>query len=300
MFKANEGYFWIGGPGEEAFQIPLGLQIHKGEGRDFDFLHLHYRSAGIILAMGAAQPIDFIRQMKNTASDPFSGGRNFGNHASVRKFNIVPITSTIETQFLTAIGGGIAHRRQGGKGITITTSGEAGTAEGDFASALVWSSRPKAELPMLMIVTNNGWGISTDASTQHGEKRVADRATAFGIRNRTINGLDVDESFSAISEAMAYVRTERKPFLLEVMVSRMYGHSSASGGNLAVDEADPLAIYEKKLETQGVMTRKAMDEVRERSTQEMLEIWKKVRQEPLPDPSTIYDNIFYGEKGRSW
>ena len=53
MYKQGDGYFWIGGPGEEAFNIPLGLLVDKGQGLDHDYLHLHYRSSGTLLAMGA-------------------------------------------------------------------------------------------------------------------------------------------------------------------------------------------------------------------------------------------------------
>ncbi len=297
MYKQSDGYFWIGGPGEEAFNIPLGLNINKGEGLDHDFMHFHYRSSGIILAMGA-DPMDMMRQMKNTATDPYSGGRNFGNHTSIRKWNILPITSTIETQYQTAIGTGIAHRQHGGEGITIVNGGDAGTAEGEFASCLVWSSRPKAELPILMIVTNNEFGISTPANTQHGEKHIADRGTAFGIKNRVINGNDVEESWFAIREAMEYVRKERKPFLLEARVSRLYGHSSATGANLVAGEEDALITFEKKLVAEGVMTKKEIDAIREKYTAEFLEMAKQVKEEPMPDGSTIYDHTYKGQKGK--
>src|SRR3984893_688926 len=73
MYKQSDGYFWIGGPGEEAFNVPLGLQVNKGQGVEHDYLHLHYRSSAIVMAMGM-DPVDPIRQMKNVASDPFSGG----------------------------------------------------------------------------------------------------------------------------------------------------------------------------------------------------------------------------------
>lgn len=297
MYKQNDGYFWIGGPGEEAFNIPLGMQVKKGQGPKHDFLHLHYRSSGIVLAMGA-DPIDSIRQMKNVASDPYSGGRNFANHYSIRKWNVVPVSSTIETQYLTAIGTAIAQKRAGGNGLTIVNGGDAGTAEGDFASALIWSSRPANPLPMLLIVTNNGWGISTACAPQHGEQKISDRARAFGIKARTINGNDVEESWLAIQEAMDYIRKERKPYFIEAMVSRLYGHSSASGANWIEGEVDPLAEFEKKLESAGVLTRKKMDEIRERYNQQMLEMHQQVRQEPMPDPSTIYDHTYVGQKGR--
>ena len=176
--------------------------------------------------------------------------------------------------------------------------GDAGTAEGEFASCLIWSSRPKNELPILMIVTNNEFGISTPANTQHGEKHIADRGTAFGIKNRVINGNDVEESWFAISEAMEYVRKERKPFLLEARVSRLYGHSSATGANYVQGEEDALTEFEKKLVAEGVMTQSELDALREKYTAEFLEMAKKAKEEPMPDGSTIYDHTFKGQKGK--
>ncbi len=299
MYKQSDGYFWLGGPGEEAFNVPLGMLLHKGQGLDYDYLHLHYRSAGILMAMGL-DPRDAMRQMKSTASDPFSAGRNFVSHYSIYDWNVVPVSSTIETQYLSAIGTGIAQRRHGGKGITLVNGGDAGTAEGDFASCLVWASRPGVELPILMVVTNNGWGISTAASTQHAEKFIADRGQAFGIRSRAIDGNDVEESYLALQEALAYVRSERKPYLLEARVSRLYGHSSATGCNFAAQEEDSLVKFEAKLESSGLLKRQQMLDLRSRYEKEMLEICHEVKQEAPPQGSTIYDYTYSGQKGRYW
>ncbi len=297
MYKQSDGYFWLGGPGEEAFAIPLGMQGKVGQGLDYDFWHLHYRSSGILMPMGL-DPMDVIRQMKNVVTDPFSGGRNFCNHLSARHWNVVPITSTIETQYATAIGSAIAQRRHGGDSLTVVTGGDAGTAEGDFASALVWSSRPEQELPLFMIVTNNAWGISTAACTQHGDRVIADRGNAFGIKTRLINGLDVEESWYAIQEAMSYIRTERKPFLLEATVTRLFGHSSATGANLVTGEEDPITTFEAQLAQAGIVSPKEANELRERYNAEMLDMAKRVKEEPMPDPSTIYDFTYFGQKGR--
>src|ERR1700710_2557120 len=87
MYKQGDGYFWIGGPGEEAFNVPLGLLVDKGSGVDHDYLHLHYRSSGPPPAVGA-RPVDSIRQMKNVATDPYSRGRNFAGHFSLRAWNV--------------------------------------------------------------------------------------------------------------------------------------------------------------------------------------------------------------------
>jgi 2-oxoisovalerate dehydrogenase E1 component alpha subunit len=291
MQKQGDGYFWIVGPGEEAFSVPLGLLVHKGSGPEYDYLHLHYRCSGTILAMGG-HPIDSLRQMKNTATDPYSGGRNFAGHPAIKEWNVVPVSSPIEVQYSMAPGTAMAQRRHGGRGITIVTGGDAGTAEGDFPTCLVWASRPGAELPMLIIVTNNEWGISTPARSQHGEKKISDRGKAFGIEAKTIDGNDPEVAYRELKKAMEYVRTERKPFLLEAMVSRLYGHSSSSGANFVTEETDPLAELERTLEGRGILTRAQMDALRERHTQYLLEASKRVRTEPQPEGSTIYDHVF--------
>jgi 2-oxoisovalerate dehydrogenase E1 component alpha subunit len=295
MWRQGDGYFWIGGPGEEAFNVPLGLLVDKGEGLDHDYLHLHYRSSGTLLAMGA-DPVDSIRQMKNTATDPYSRGRNFVCHYSMKKWNIAPVSSPIEVQYSIAPGTAMAQRRANAKGISIVTGGDAGTAEGDFATCLVWASRKGHELPLLILVTNNEWGISTAFEGQHGEQRISDRGKAFGMPTATIDGNDPEAAWFALKKAMDYVRTERKPYLLEALVSRLYGHSSASGANFVKDENDCLSRFEKKLEDRGLVTRARADEMRVKYTQELLEAYKRVREEPQPKPESIFDYVFKEEK----
>jgi 2-oxoisovalerate dehydrogenase E1 component alpha subunit len=292
MYKQGDGYFWIGGPGEEAFNVPLGLLVDKGYGVDHDYLHLHYRSSGTLLAMGA-DPVDSLRQMKNTLTDPYSKGRNFAGHFSIRKWNVVPVTSPIEVQFSIAIGTARAQRNgTGAKGITIVQGGDAGTAEGDFATALVWSSRKGCELPMLMIVTNNRWGISTSYEGQHGYTQISERGKAFGIQTEVVDGNDPEASYAAISRALEYVRTQKKPYLLEAMVSRLRGHSSASGANVVAGEPDCLDLFEQKLESRSLLQRAQMDQLRESYTQELGEGAKRIRQEPQPEGSNIFDYVF--------
>lgn len=295
MNKAGEGYFWIGGPGEEAFAIPLGMLVNKGEGVQHDFLHLHYRAGATILAMGG-KSIDSIRQMRAVSTDPYSGGRNFVNHFAIKKWNVVPVFSVIEAQYLQAIGTAHAQREKGCKGITIVTGGDAGTAEGDFASALVWSSRPAGTLPLLMIVTNNRYGISTPWEGQHGEKNVADRGKAFGIKTNIANGNDVWEAWEALEEAMEYVRTERKPFLLELKVSRLYGHSSASGAP-RWNEEDCLDVFEERLVKEKVLKKEEAKAIHEKALAKITEAYKQVQKEPFPEPTSIYDHVFAEANG---
>jgi 2-oxoisovalerate dehydrogenase E1 component alpha subunit len=194
-----------------------------------------------------------------------------------------------------APGTALAQKRHGGDSITIVTGGDAGTAEGDFASCLVWSTRPGEELPVLIVVTNNRYGISTPYSQVQGATQLADRGKAFGMRTKTIDGNDAIGAYLELKEAFEYVRRERKPFLLEAHVSRLYGHSSASGANFTQNEVDCLQSFEDTLEHHGILTREKMQALRARLTEELAEAARQVREEPAPKPESIFDHI-YAEK----
>ncbi|PIR22185.1 MAG: 3-methyl-2-oxobutanoate dehydrogenase [Deltaproteobacteria bacterium CG11_big_fil_rev_8_21_14_0_20_45_16] len=305
MSKGGEGFFWIGGPGEEAFSVPLGFLVKKGQGLDHDYLHLHYRSSGIALAMGA-QVIDSIRQMRTVMTDPYSRGRNFVNHYAIPEWNIMPVSPTIETQYSTCIGSAIAQKRHGGDGISIVNGGDAGSAEGDFHSCLVWSNRPANPLPILIIVVNNRFGISTPFEQQHGEGDISNWAKAFeGMPGKTINGNDPVESYLAIEEAMRYIRKERKPYLLEARCSRLHGHSSSSGAN-RVDEPDCISLFEDNLFQRKMMTPEEAKKIWTECREICDTAYSQVKTEPYPDPEDIWNGVFtegidddYPKKGGS-
>lgn len=293
MSKSSDGFFWLGGVGEEAFNVPLGLLANPGHGLDYDYFHFHYRNGATMIAMGM-DPKDEIRQMHNRASDPFSGGRNFCNHYARKEWNVCPTTSTIQTQMSIAPGTARAQKRHGGEGITICTFGDAGTAEGDFHIGLNWSSLPNWELPLLWICTNNRYGISTSYDEVHGQKSIADFGKGYGIEHDTVDGNDVEVAYDKLKEVMAYVRKERKPFLLEARVSRLHGHSSSSGANRVPDgtEVDPLYIWRDKLVKQKVINKNYFDETYQAETERMKQILAEVKKEDAPAPESIYDHIF--------
>ena len=263
-------------------------------GVDHDYLHLHYRSSGTLLAMGA-DPVDSLRQMKNTATDPYSKGRNFAGHFSVRKWNVVPVTLADRGPVLDRDRHRArAARGTGAKGITIVQGGDAGTAEGDFATALVWSSRKGSELPLLMIVTNNRYGISTPYEGQHGDD--ADRRSRQGVRHADRGDRRQrprGELRARCKKAMDYVRTERKPYLLEAMVSRLRGHSSASGANFVKDEVDCLdALREEARGAQAPDARADGRAARDVHAGAARGRASACASEPQPDAESIWDYVF--------
>ena len=293
MSKSGEAFFWIGGPGEEAFNVCLGLQVHKGRGPAFDYLHLHYRNAGVVLAMGMPM-IDHTRQLAMRWTDPHSRGRNFVGHYSIPEWNVVPVSSVIEVQFAMAPGTALVQKRHGltnpaeSEGITVVVGGEAGTAEGDFESCLNWSTRPGHELPVLMIVTNNHYGISTDVDAVHTHRPIADRAIPYGVRHERIDGNDPVATWNGLDRAMRYCRRERKPFLLEAAVSRLHGHSSSSGAQRNWSETDPLATFEQQLLDAGAIDTATVRALKEEAKAEADAAVVETMTEAEPTPDDVY------------
>lgn len=299
IYKAGDAYFWIGAPGEEAWGVSLGLQVDKGHGPKHDFLHMHYRATPTLVAMGMPM-IDSIRLIMNRATDVSTGGRNFSNHYCYPAWNVAPVTSPIEVQYITGLGTARVQKRQKSKGITIITGGDAGTAEGDFASCLIWSSRRGQELPVLITVQNNKWGISTAWDGQHGEEHIADRARAFNIKSRVINGNDPVETYLCLQEDMAYIRKTGKPAFVEAHVSRLYGHSSASGANFVSNELCCISDFQAKLLQGDYLKEAHIKTMTEKFEAEGFEAQQQVRGEPVPVAESVWDHIYANNENADW
>ena len=298
IYKAGESFFWIGGPGEEAWGVPLGMLARKGEGPAYDWLHLHYRCTPTLVAMDMPM-LDSIRMMMNRATDVCTGGRNFSNHYCFKEWNVAPVTSPIEVQYPIALGTAHVQKRFGKGALSIITGGDAGTAEGDFASCLIWASRKGQELPMLITVQNNKFGISTPYDGQHGETHIADRARAFNIKARVINGNDPVESYIAIKEDMEYIRKTGKPAFIETHVSRLYGHSSASGANHS-GELDCVVEFEQRLLKAGLISEKETKALWEKYEAEGVAAQEQARGEGVPTPDSVWDHIYVNSENADW
>jgi 2-oxoisovalerate dehydrogenase E1 component alpha subunit len=299
IYKMGEAFFWIGGPGEEAFGVPLGMLSKKGHGPDYDYFHLHYRGTPTVLALGV-DPIHAIRLIMNKKGDVCTGGRNFSNHYCFPELNVTPVSSPIGVQYGFALGTARAQKRAGKGGISIVTGGDAGTAEGDFASCLVWASRPGEELPILITVQNNKWGISTSYDGQHGEKNISDRGKAFQMKSLTINGNDPVESYIKLKECMDYIRKEQKPVLLEAHVSRLFGHSSASGANPEKGVLCPIEDFRDRLIKAKWLTKRDATEMQKSFEDEFYKMFKEVQKEEGPSADTIWDHTFVNNENADW
>ena len=299
IYKQGQAHFWIGGPGEEAFGVPLGLLVKKGQGLDYDWLHLHYRATPTLIAMGLSMK-DVIRLIMSKATDRHTGGRNFSNHYCVPEWNVVPVNSIIGPQYSTCLGTAHVQSRSKTNAITIVTGGDAGTAEGDFSTCLVWASRPSRPLPILITVQNNGWGISTSYQGQHGETHIIDRGKAFNMDTVLVDGNDPVEVYLTLKEKMEYIRTKRRPVLLEATVSRLYGHSSASGANYVKGEPCPIALFEERLKKANMLTDKEQKHTWESFMESAKQLQQEIKTEPDPSSHSIWDHVYANNENADW
>ena len=300
IYKQGLGYFWIGGPGEEAFAVPLGLLIDKGQGLNKDWLYLHYRGLPTLIAMGLSMKEAF-RTVLNKTTDQSSGGRNFVNHYSLPQWNVAPVTSVIEVQYSMAIGTArVQKREKNNKSLTVVTGGDAGSHEGDFATCLIWASRPENKLPLLITVQNNHWGISTSHSSQHGSLSIADRAKAFQIESHVIDGNRPIESYKTLEKSMKIIREKRKPVFIEAKVSRLYGHSSASGANWVKEEECCIKKFESLLKKEKILNEKEIKEIWESYKEEAKKTQKEVMEEADPRADSVWNHIYHKGEEANW
>ena len=208
---------------------------------------------------------------------------------------MAPITSVIEVQYSMAIGTAHAIKQSNSKNLVVVTGGDAGTHEGDFATCLIWASRPENELPLLITVQNNDWGISTARTTQHA-RDIYKRAEAFGIKSFFIDGNDVKESYETLKKAMDEIRDKKKPVFIEAKVSRLYGHSSASGANYVENEVCPIKKFEKDLKDKKLITDQKIKDIWQNYREEAKKVQEEVMAETDPKGDSIWNHVYKDEE----
>lgn len=248
--------------GHEAIQLAAGLQLTSD-----DFAALYYRDESVLLGLGMT-PYELMLQLMAKRDDPFSGGRCYYGHPSLRRkgFPVIPHQSSatgMQAIPATGMAQGIAYLEsqkllKGTKRpIVLCSLGDGSVTEGEVAEAFQMAVLKK--LPILFLVQDNDWGISATGS----EMRTGDAydyAAGFkGLERRRVDGSEFAESYMAIFEAIEFIRKTRGPLLLHATCPLLGHHTSGvrkewyRGENLNEHEKrDPLVKYRKYLLNEGV------------------------------------------------
>ncbi|MBX7144155.1 MAG: dehydrogenase E1 component subunit alpha/beta [Oligoflexia bacterium] len=252
---------WFSGIGQEAISVGVTQALNPA-----DYILPLHRNLGVFTSRGV--PLDrLISQWQGTESG-YTKGRDRSFHFGTKEHHIVGMISHLGPQLCVAGGIALAERLLDTGNIAAVFSGEGGTSEGDFHEALnvaaVWKS------PVIFVVENNGYALSTPTQEQFCCRQIADRAQGYGIEGLTIDGNDLIEVFDTVTRLSASMRKEARPILLECMTFRMRGHEEASGVKYVPKDLiaawaakDPLKRFEQRLLQDRVIS---MEDVKQERT----------------------------------
>ena len=271
---------WFSGIGQEAVAVGSTLALHADE----YILPLH-RNLGVFTGRGVPLGRLFAQWQGKTTG--YTKGRDRSFHFGTNEHHIVGMISHLGPQLAVAGGIALADVLDGQPRVTLTYSGDGGASEGDFHEALnvaaVW------QLPVIFLVENNGYGLSTPSSEQFRHRAFVDKGPAYGMEAVQVDGNNVLEVFHLISTLAEDMRQRPRPVLVEALTFRMRGHEEASGTKYVPAELlqewaakDPVENYEKYLLAEGLLSETARAQIRERIKQEIEAGWLEAEAAPVP------------------
>ncbi len=258
---------WFSGIGQEAIAVGVTAALLPEE-----MLFTLHRNLGVFTVRGIPLRRLFCQWQGKTSG--FTKGRDRSFHFGAPEYGIVGMISHLGPQLSLAAGVALAHKLSGEGRVAVAFSGEGGTSEGEFHEALntaaVW------QLPVIFIVENNGYGLSTPTQEQFRCEHIADRAAGYGMRSRIIDGNNLLEVYTTVAELAAELREKPEPVLLECMTFRMRGHEEASGTKYVPKELmefwaakDPILNYEQFLLAEQVLNEDEIKAIRKKLKQEI-------------------------------
>ncbi len=251
---------WFSGIGQEAISAGVVSALEPDEW----IMPLH-RNLGIFT--GRNMPIRKLFLQWQGSQEGYSKGRERSFHFGSREHYICGMISHLGPQLALADGTSLGYKLKKEKKLSVAFTGEGGTSEGDFHEALnlaaVW------ELPVIFIIENNGYGLSTPVKEQFRANRLADKGIGYGMESVQIDGNNILDVYDTIKGVREYCIREQKPYLVECMTFRMRGHEEASGTKYIPAELfeswskkDPVSNYENWLLETGILNEVKIKEIR--------------------------------------
>ena len=251
---------WFSGIGQEAIAVGATLALQEDEW----IMPLH-RNLGVFTTRN--MPLHKLFMQWQGAKEGYSKGRERSFHFGNKEHHICGMISHLGPQLAIADGVALAHKLRKENKVSLAFTGEGGTSEGDFHEALnvaaVW------DLPVIFIIENNGYGLSTPVNEQYRCISLVDKAKGYGMEGVMIDGNNILNVYDTIKGVRDFCIKNQKPYLIECMTFRMRGHEEASGTKYVPPELfkiwelkDPVKNYEEYIKSMGIISEEGIHQIR--------------------------------------
>ena len=250
---------WFSGIGQEAISVGATYAL-----KDDDIILPMHRNLGVFTTRDVNLKKLFCQLMGKNGG--FTKGRDRSFHFGLPSKNIIGMISHLAAMLPVAVGYGLASKLKKQKRVILSFTGDGSTSEGDFHEAVnlaaVW------QLPVIFLIENNGYGLSTPSKEQFKCKKLSDKAIGYGIKGLTIDGNDVLEVYKTITNIAKELRNGGGPVIVEALTFRMRGHEEASGTDYIPkslfdkwSKKDPILSFKKYLKTKKILNKKEQEKI---------------------------------------